>query len=187
MTKLIETKIQDCYIIETKIFGDHRGWFMESYSKKTLIDLGLDYDFVQDNHSYSNKKGVIRGIHLQNYPFAQAKLVRCTRGSILDIAVDLRENSETYKQWVAVELSSENGKQLMIPRGFGHGFVTLTDDVEVQYKADNYYNFESDRSIRFDDSEFNINWGVENPILSDKDMNAPFYREADINFKEEQL
>ena len=183
--KKIDTKLKDCYILEPKIFGDHRGWFTESYSKQTLESLGLDYDFVQDNHSFSKQKGVIRGIHLQNAPYAQAKLVRCTRGKILDVAVDLRKESPTYKEWVAVELSDENHLQLMIPRGFGHGFVTLSDDVEVQYKADNYYNYESDRSIKYNDPIFNINWGISNPILSEKDANALNYLESDINFEEE--
>lgn len=183
--KKIDTKLKDCYILEPRIFGDHRGWFAESYSKQTLESLGIDYDFVQDNHSFSKQKGVIRGIHLQNAPYAQAKLVRCTSGKILDVAVDLRKESPTYKEWVAVELSDENHLQLMIPRGFGHGFVTLSDDVEVQYKADNYYNFESDRSIKYNDPIFNINWGISNPILSEKDANALNYLESDINFEEE--
>ncbi|AMC94017.1 dTDP-4-dehydrorhamnose 3,5-epimerase [Erysipelothrix larvae] len=177
-----ETKLEGCVILEPKVFGDHRGWFMESYSKNTVESLGLNYDFVQDNHSYSKMKGVLRGIHLQNAPYAQAKLVRCTRGAILDVAVDLREDSKTYKQWISVELSAENQKQLMIPRGFGHAFVTLSDDVEVQYKADNFYDYPSDRSIRYDDPELNIDWGIDNPVLSDKDKAAPFLNDADIKF-----
>lgn len=180
--ELIKTKLEGCLILQPKNFGDHRGWFMESYSKKTLEELGLNFDFVQDNHSFSKEKGVLRGIHLQNAPYDQAKLVRCTRGSILDIAVDLRKNSKTYKQWVSVELSEENRKQLLIPRGFGHGFVTLTDNVEVQYKADNYYDYSSDRSIKYNDPELNIDWGISNPILSDKDLNAKDLDQTDVNF-----
>ncbi len=185
--KVSETKLKGCFILEPQVFGDHRGWFMETYSKKTMESFGLDYEFVQDNHSFSNQKGVVRGVHLQNAPYAQAKLVRCTKGTILDVAVDLRKDSKTYKQWISVELSAENKKQLMIPRGFGHGFVTLSDDVEVQYKADNYYNQPSDRSIRYNDPEFGIDWGVVAPVLSDKDLNAPLLRDADINFEEEDV
>lgn len=177
-----KTKLDGCIVLQPKSFGDQRGWFMESYSKRTLEDLGLFYDFVQDNHSFSKEKGVLRGIHLQNAPFAQAKLVRCTRGRILDVAVDLRPESETYKQWISVELSEENKKQLMIPRGFGHGFVTLTENVEVQYKADNYYDYYSDRSIKFDDPELGVEWGIINPILSEKDANAKVLSETDVNF-----
>lgn len=180
--KKFDTKIEGCVILEPKTFGDQRGWFMESYSKKTLEELGLYYDFVQDNQSFSKEKGILRGIHLQNAPYAQAKLVRCTRGSILDVAVDLRKNSKTYKQWVSVVLSAENKKQLLIPRGFGHGFVTLTDNVEVQYKTDNYYDFSSDRSIKYNDPELNIDWGISDPILSEKDSNAKNLDQVDIIF-----
>lgn len=182
---IYETKLKGCFILEPRVFGDHRGWFMESYSRKTMESLGLDYDFVQDNHSYSKEKGVIRGIHFQNAPYAQAKLVRCTKGRIYDVAVDLRKDSATFKQWVGVELSEENKKQLLIPRGFGHGFVTLTEDAQVQYKADNYYDFPSDRSIRFDDESLAINWNVSHPILSEKDANAPKLEESDFSFEEE--
>lgn len=182
--KLIETKLEGCVILEPKIFGDHRGWFAESYSQRTLEGLGLLYDFVQDNHSYSKQKGVLRGIHFQNAPYAQTKLVRCTRGKIYDVAVDLREASPTYKQWIGVELSAENQRQLLIPRGFGHAFVTLSDDVEVQYKADNYYNLESDRSVRYDDPHIGIDWQIAEPILSEKDAKAPYLEEADVCFEE---
>ncbi|QIK70033.1 dTDP-4-dehydrorhamnose 3,5-epimerase [Erysipelothrix sp. HDW6C] len=168
----IETPLKDCYVIEPNVIGDSRGWFMESYSKKKFEELDLDYDFIQDNHSFSSQVGILRGIHCQVAPYAQAKLVRCTRGKILDVAVDLRTESPTYKQWFAVELTPENAKQLLVPRGFGHGFVTLSDDCEVQYKTDNFYNFESDRSIQFDDPEIGVMWGIENPMLSEKDSKA---------------
>ena len=151
--KLIKTKIDGVLIVEPKVFGDHRGWFMETYSKKVFEELGILIDFVQDNHSFSAQKGTLRGLHFQKEPKAQSKLVRCTKGSILDVAVDIRKGSPTYKDWVAIELSEENKKQLFIPKGFAHGFLTLTDDVEVQYKVDEYYSLENDCSIRYNDPE----------------------------------
>lgn len=174
--------MDDVLIIEPKLFGDHRGWFTETYSRKTLEELGLKVDFVQDNHSFSASKGTLRGLHFQLDPKAQTKLVRCTSGRILDVAVDLRKGSPTYKEWVAVELSSDNKRQLLIPKGFAHGFLALTGNVEVQYKVDEYYAPELDRSVRFDDPEIGIHWGIENPILSDKDRNAPLLRDSDVNF-----
>lgn len=181
--KIINMDIEGVYIIEPKVFGDHRGWFMETYSKETLVKQGVNVEFVQDNHSFSAKKGTIRGLHFQINPKAQAKLVRCTRGKILDVAVDIRVGSPTYKEWAAVELSEENKKQFFIPKGFAHGFVTLTDDVEVQYKVDEYYSPENDRSIRYDDPDIGVNWGIDNPILSEKDIKAPFLKDSDHNFK----
>ncbi len=177
---LTKTKLEGVYIVEPKVFGDERGWFMESYSK--IKTPQIECEFVQDNHSYSAQKGVLRGIHFQNGEHAQAKLVRCTRGAVLDVAVDLRKGSPTYKQWVAVELSAENKKQLFIPRGFGHAFLTLTEDVEFLYKADNYYNYESDRSLRWNDPEINIDWGNITPQLSKKDEEAPFLKDSDCSF-----
>lgn len=179
---IIKTSIQDLYIIQPQVFGDSRGWFTESWSKKAFEEAGLYYDFVQDNHSFSANKGVLRGLHYQKGEAAQAKLVRCTRGAVLDVVVDMRKGSPTYMKWEAVELSCQNHRQLLIPRGFLHGFLTLTDNVEFQYKVDNYYNQEADRSIRWDDPEINIEWGVKDPILSDKDKNAPFLRDSDIDF-----
>lgn len=171
----IKTDVLDVYILEPQVFGDKRGWFMESWSKKKMEEAGLFYDFVQDNHSFSSVKGTIRGLHFQKGEHSQAKLVRCAKGAVIDVAVDIRKGSPTYKKWVAVELSAENKRQLMIPRGFAHGFVTLTDEVEFLYKADNLYNFESEGSIRWDDPEIGIDWGTENPIVSDKDAAAPFF------------
>lgn len=139
-----------------------------------MEEAGLFYNFVQDNHSLSTVKGTLRGIHFQKGDKAQAKLVRCVRGAVLDVAVDLRHESPTYKQWIAVELSAENKKQLMIPRGFGHGFVTLTDEVEFLYKADNYYAPEADGGIRWNDPEIGVEWGIDNPILSVKDEKIRF-------------
>ncbi|MCL2839396.1 MAG: dTDP-4-dehydrorhamnose 3,5-epimerase [Defluviitaleaceae bacterium] len=179
---VIKTDLPDVFILEPQVFGDNRGWFMETWSIPKMQSIGLHYDFVQDNHSFSSQKGVLRGIHFQNGSAAQAKLVRCTKGAVLDVAVDLRKNSPTYKRWIAVELSAENKRQLLIPRGFGHGFVTLTDDVEFLYKADNPYNATEDRSIRWNDPELNINWGITSPTISEKDANAPLLKDSDCNF-----
>lgn len=178
--KIINTELDGVFIIEPQIFGDERGWFYESYSKIKTPEI--DCEFVQDNHSYSAQKGVLRGIHFQNGEYAQAKLVRCVAGAVLDIAVDLRKNSPTYKKCISVELSAENKKQLFIPRGLGHGFLTLTKDVEFVYKADNYYNYESDRSIRWNDPDLAIDWGITNPILSQKDADAVLLKDSDCTF-----
>jgi dTDP-4-dehydrorhamnose 3,5-epimerase len=179
---VIETKLPGVVIVEPQVFGDHRGWFMESWSQKTMADNGLNVNFVQDNQSYTARKGTLRGIHFQQYPMAQTKLVRVTRGAVMDVAVDLRKDSPTYRQWVAVELSAENRKQLLIPQGFGHAFLTLTDDVEFVYKCDNFYSKEHDRNIRFDDPELGVEWGIADPILSEKDAAAPFLKDSDCNF-----
>ena len=180
--KFTKTELEGVYIVDPAVFGDHRGFFMESYSKRVFEEAGLYYDFVQDNHSSSTVKGTLRGIHFQRGDKAQAKLVRCARGAVLDVAVDLRPNSPTYKKWVAVELSEENKRQLMSPRGFGHGFVTLTDHVEFLYKADNYYAPEVEGSILWNDPELGVNWGVEDPILSQKDANAPLLKDVVTGF-----
>lgn len=180
---ILKTDIEGVIIIEPKVFGDHRGWFTETYSKEKFRELGLDIEFIQDNHSFSAKKGTLRGLHFQRNPKAQTKLVRCTKGKMLDVAVDIRKGSPTFRKWVAVELSEENKKQLLIPKGFAHGFLTLTENVEVQYKVDEYYSPDSDRSIRFDDPEIGVVWGVETPILSEKDLIAPLLKDSDINFK----
>ena len=179
---IIKTKIDGVYVLIPRVFGDYRGFFMESWSKKTMDEAGLFYDFVQDNHSLSTVKGTLRGIHFQKGDKSQAKLVRVVTGAALDVAVDLRHDSPTYKQWVGVELSAENKKQLLIPRGFGHGFVTLTDHVEFLYKADNYYAPEADGGIRWNDPEIGVEWGVADPILSEKDKKNPFLKDAGILF-----
>lgn len=182
--KIIETALKDVYLIEPRVFGDTRGWFMETFSNRIFRKAtGSICEFVQDNHSFSSQKGTLRGLHYQLNPMCQAKLVRCTRGRILDVAVDLRKGSPMYKKWVSVELSAENKRQLFIPRGFAHGFVTLTENVEVQYKADNYYAPEYDGNIRYDDPEIGIDWQTENFILSEKDQNAPMLKErTELNF-----
>lgn len=176
------TSLEGVYIITPQVFGDHRGWFTETYNAEKFSELGIDTVFVQDNHSYSAQKGTLRGLHFQNSPMAQTKLLRCIRGKILDVAVDLRKGSPSYKKWVAVELSEENKKMIYIPKGFAHGFLTLTEDVEVQYKVDNVYSREHDRSVRFNDPEISVEWGIDNPILSDKDINAPLLKDSDVNF-----
>ena len=181
-----ETKLKGVFLIEPQVFGDARGWFMETWSKAKLEAAGLNLDFVQDNQSYSATKGTLRGLHYQLNPMAQAKLVRCTRGELLDVAVDIRKNSPQYAQWVAVTLSAENKKQLLIPRGFAHGFLTLTDDVEIQYKADQLYAPQFEGNIRWDDPQIKIDWPFEPTILADKDKNAPTLAERiernELNF-----
>ena len=179
----IDTALPGVCIIEPKVFGDARGYFMETYNREAFAALGIDTVFVQDNQSYSSQKGILRGIHFQNAPCAQAKLVRVTRGAVLDVAVDLRRGSPTYRQWVTVELSAANKRMLYIPRGFGHGFVTLTDDVEFCYKVDNLYHRESDRGIRYNDPAIGVEWGpVREELLSAKDTSSQLLADSDCNF-----
>ena len=179
--KFTKTEIPEVVIIEPKVFGDDRGYFMESY-KKTLFDENIGkINFIQDNESKS-KRGVLRGLHYQLPPFAQSKLVRVIKGKVLDVAVDIRKGSHTFGKYVAVELSEENKRQLFIPRGFAHGFLVLSDEAIFTYKVDNYYAPEYDRGIRFDDPDININWNFlkEEILVSDKDKNAPFLKDAEI-------
>ena len=183
---ITETKLKGVFLIEPQVFGDNRGWFMESWSKAKFEAAGLHFDFLQDNQSYSATKGTLRGLHYQLDPMSQAKLVRCTRGSIFDVAVDVRKNSPQYAKWVGVILSAENKKQLLIPRGFAHGFLTLTDDVEIQYKADQFYSPQFEGNIRWNDPQIGIEWPFEPGILADKDKNAPTLAERiernELNF-----
>ena len=178
--KFIETKIPEVKIIEPDVFGDHRGYFFETWSEPKYAEL--NFVPVQDNESFTAKKGTLRGLHFQQDPKAQSKIVRVVRGAVMDVAVDLRKGSPTYLQWVAVELSEENKRQFYIPRGFAHGFLTLTDDVIFCYKVDNLYNKECDRSIRFDDPDIGVDWGITDPVLSDKDLSAPWFKDSDCNF-----
>lgn len=180
--KIESTNFDGVFVIEPQVFGDSRGWFMESFSETKFETIIKDIKFVQDNHSFSAEKGTLRGLHYQRSPKAQTKLIRCTQGRIYDVVVDLRKNSETYKKWMGIELSAENKKQLLIPKGFAHGFITLTENVEIQYKVDEFYSKENDRSIRFDDPDIGIEWGATNPILSEKDRDAPLFIESDHNF-----
>lgn len=175
-----ETSIADVYIIEPEIFGDKRGYFMETYSKKEFYDIGLDYDFIQDNQSKS-KKGVLRGLHFQKEN-TQAKLVRCIKGKVFDVAVDLRPNSNTYGKWEGVILSEENKKMLIIPRGFAHGFLVLSDEAEFTYKCDNIYNHVAEGGLAWDDIDVAINWPMQNLtkkdlIISKKDTKWPSLKE----------
>lgn len=184
--KVIETEIPGVLIIETDVFGDHRGYFTETYSKPKYEALGINVDFVQDNMSFSAQKGTLRGLHWQNPPYAQSKLVSCTKGKVIDVAVDIRKGSPTYGKWVSVELSAENHRQFFIPQGFAHGFLTLTDDVEFRYKVDNVYNKESEGGMRYDDPTVNVDWGklldgIE-PVLSEKDMTGPTLEESNNQF-----
>ena len=174
----IETGIEGLFVIEPKVFSDHRGWFMESWSKRKFEEIGIECEFVQDKHSFSKKKGTLRGLHFQKGGFSQAKLVRALRGTVYDVAVDLRKDSPTFLQWFGVELSEQNKKELFIPRGFAHGFLTLTDDVEFAYKADNYYNRESEGSILYSDEKIGVDWKlseheIKEVLVSDKDELAP--------------
>ncbi len=179
---LNKTDVEGVFEIEPQIFGDNRGWFYESYSKEKFEKLGITAEFIQDNRSFSAQKGTLRGLHCQTNPKAQAKLITCLKGAILDVAVDIRKGSPTYMKWIAVELTEENKKMLFIPKGCLHGFVTLTDNVEVTYKVDEVYSPENDRSVRFDDPVFGVEWGCEKPVLSEKDKNAPLYCNSDVDF-----
>jgi dTDP-4-dehydrorhamnose 3,5-epimerase len=175
-----DTAIPAVKIVTPKKFGDHRGFFSEVYSAKAWREAGLDYQFVQDNHSYSAEAGVIRGLHFQTEPFGQTKLVRVARGRVRDVAVDLRRGSPTFGRHVAVELSAANWRQLLVPVGFAHGFCALEPDCEVLYKVTNVYSPAHDKGLAFDDPALGIDWGVDfsRAVLSDKDRKHP--RLADL-------
>ncbi|MBQ3325647.1 dTDP-4-dehydrorhamnose 3,5-epimerase [Candidatus Saccharibacteria bacterium] len=181
-----KTKIEGVYIITPKVFGDERGYFMETYSEKDFKEAGLDYRFVQDNQS-SSKKGVLRGLHFQKI-HPQAKLVRVLKGEVFDVAVDLREGSSTYGQWVGAKLSGENKQQLMIPRGFAHGFLVLSDMAEFAYKCDDFYHPEEEGGLMYNDAEIGIEWPEIDVdyTLSEKDQKHPTLNESGITFKEEK-
>ena len=182
--KFIKTEIPDVYIIEPLVFGDNRGYFLESFNLEKFEENIYPIKFVQDNESKSSR-GVLRGLHFQKPPFEQAKLVRCIEGRVLDVAVDIRKESPTYGKHLAVELSGENKRQLFIPRGFAHGFSVLSESAIFAYKVDNTYAPESDSGIRFDDKELNIDWGlsVEEIQLSVKDKNLILFKDLDSPFK----
>ncbi len=171
--KVIDTKLDGVKIIEPKVFGDRRGYFMESYNKERFSECGLDYTFIQDNQSLSKEIGVLRGLHYQDPPYAQTKLVRVTSGGVVDIAVDLRSDSSTYGEWFSVILTEENHRQLLIPKGFAHGFCTLVANTQVSYKVDEIYSPEHDRGVKWDDPDLSIEWPTLTPILSTKDLNLP--------------
>jgi dTDP-4-dehydrorhamnose 3,5-epimerase len=180
--EFIETSLKDAYIINPKVFQDERGFFLEFYSEKTFKENGIGAKFVQDNHSLSVKKGVLRGLHFQLPPNEQSKLLRVTRGKILDVIVDIRKNSPTFGKWESFELSAENFKMIFIPRGFAHGFVTLEENTEVIYKVDSFYASESDSGIIWNDPDLAIDWPIENPILSEKDAKLQKFKDFDSPF-----
>ena len=171
--------VPDVILVEPKVFGDERGFFLESYKKTDFVSAGIDVEFVQDNHSLS-QKGVVRGLHYQLPPKAQGKLVRVIKGAILDVAVDIRKDSPTFKQWIAEELSEDNNKMLYIPSGFAHGFLTLTDEVHLLYKCTDEYSADHDAGIRWNDPELNISWGISDPIVSEKDKKLPLFKDAKV-------
>jgi dTDP-4-dehydrorhamnose 3,5-epimerase len=183
-----ETALPGVLILTPQRFGDHRGFFSESWNRQRMAEHGLNIDFVQDNHSLSSAVGTLRGLHFQTPPHAQAKLVRCGRGALWDVAVDIRRGSPTYGRYVGVDLSAENGRQLLIPAGFAHGFVTRQPDTEIIYKCSDYYAPNCDRALRYDDPQVGIDWGLTGaPILSDKDAAAPLLADLDSPFTWEAL
>ena len=182
-----KTALPEVLVITPPRFKDDRGFFAETWNHRTMEAAGLQYDFVQDNHSLSHEVGTVRGLHFQSPPHAQAKLVRCGRGRLFDVAVDIRRGSPTFGKWVGEELSFENGKQLLIPAGFLHGFVTREPDTEVIYKCSDYYAPECDGAVRFDDRHIGIDWGlnVAEAVLSEKDSAAPYLEDFDTPFSYE--
>ncbi|MDD3593084.1 MAG: dTDP-4-dehydrorhamnose 3,5-epimerase [Candidatus Gastranaerophilales bacterium] len=181
--EFVNTELEGVILIKPKVFGDERGFFLESYKKSDFQKAGINAEFNQDNHSKSTK-GVLRGLHFQENPYAQAKLVRCIRGNVFDVAVDIRKGSADYLKWVGFELSEENKSMLFIPEGFAHGFLVLSDEAELAYKASNEFNLESDGGIRWDDPDINITWGIDfDPVVSQKDAALPFAKDSIHNFK----
>lgn len=183
MFKVSETFLSGVKIIEPDVFGDNRGFFMESYNDKRLKEQGIDIHTIQDNQSLSTEPGVIRGLHYQLNPKSQAKLLRVLTGAIFDVAVDIRKGSPTFGRWGGFILSAYNHRQLLIPKGFAHGFCTLTPDVNVLYKVDEYYAPDQERGIIWNDPDLGIDWPVSAPILSEKDRYHPLLKDAEINFE----
>jgi len=181
--KIEETFIKDLVIVEPIVFGDERGFFFESYSKTKFKDLGIDIDFVQDNQSFS-KKGTLRGLHYQNPPFSQTKLVRVLEGQIIDVAVDLRKDSPTYGKSFSILLSAENKKQLLVPQGFAHGFSVVSETASVMYKCDQFYKKDYEGGIKYNDPSLNIDWGMnlDEAIVSEKDQILPFFENCNSLF-----
>lgn len=180
--KIEALAIPDVKLLTPKVFGDARGWFSETWNRKTLSEAGIDADFVQDNQAFSAAQGTLRGLHFQLAPYAQDKLVRCTRGAILDVAVDIRKGSPTFGRHVSAELSADNRTQIWVPKGFAHGYVTLTPDAEVAYKVTALYAPSHDRGVLWNDPALGIDWrlGSVQPTLSDKDLKLPRLADADI-------
>lgn len=182
--KVIPTKLQDVKLIETEVFGDHRGFFTETFTRNKFEEAGINFDFNQDNQSLSTQPGVLRGMHYQLAPYTQTKLVRVVTGAVYDVLVDMRKGSPTYGKWEGYFLSEYNHRQLLVPRGFAHGFMTLTPNVNFAYKVDGYYEPKADRGIAFDDPEIGIEWpmSTERLVMSDKDKIHPKLAEAENNF-----
>lgn len=177
------TKLPEVLVLTPRRFGDARGWFSETWNAARMAEAGLDLTWVQDNHSFSAARGTLRGLHYQSPPKAQDKLMRCSRGAILDVAVDFRAGSPTFAHWVGVTLSAENGRQLLVPKGFLHGFVTLSDETEVQYKCTDFYSPAHDGVVRWNDPRIGIDWGTTGPILSDRDAKAPLLAKVASPFR----
>ncbi len=178
------TTLPGLLIVRPKRHGDGRGWFTESWNRQVWDQEGLSFDWCQDNHSFSATVGTLRGLHYQAPPMAQTKLVRCTAGRAMDVAVDVRRGSPTFGKWYAVEMSRENGVQLLVPRGFLHGFATLEPDTEIQYKVDNPYSREHDGAVKFDDADIGVDWGVDTAtaVISEKDAGAQRFHDFDTPF-----
>lgn len=182
--KVEKTALAGVVLITPPRFGDHRGFFSESYSRAKLLQAGIGVEFVQDNHSLSRERGTVRGLHFQAPPHAQDKLVRCGRGALFDVAVDIRKGSPTWGQWVGYELSFENGRQLLVPAGFAHGFMTLEPDTEIIYKCSDYYAPETEGTLLWSDPDIGIGWPLDaiTPVISDKDAAAPGMADFDSPF-----
>ena len=180
--EILETTLKDAYLIKPQVFQDERGFFMETYSEQKFREAGIEADFVQDNHSMSVTKGVLRGLHFQLGEAVQAKLVRVTRGAAYDVIVDLRKDSPTFGKWEAFELTAQNFWILYVPRGFAHGFCTLEDYTEFQYKCDNFYAPDQESGIIWNDPDLKIYWPIEKPILSDKDKKLSLFKDINSPF-----
>ena len=180
--KVVPLKLEGAKLLEPMVHGDHRGFFMESYNDQIMKDNGINYEFIQDNQSLSVETGVLRGLHYQLNPKAQTKLIRVVSGAIYDVIVDIRKSSPTFGQWVGVILSEDNKRQLLVPKGFAHGFCTLVPNTQVLYKVDEYYSPEHDRGILWNDPALAIDWPTSQPVLSGKDQSHPVLADADINF-----
>ncbi|MEK4116148.1 dTDP-4-dehydrorhamnose 3,5-epimerase [Paenibacillus sp. FSL W8-0919] len=176
-------KLNGVIVLEPKSFGDHRGFFMESFNERLFKEHGIHFNFIQDNQSLSSEPGVLRGLHYQLNPKAQTKLIRVLTGAIYDVVVDIRRSSPTFGQWVGVILSEYNKRQLLVPKGFAHGFCTLVPNTQVLYKVDEYYSPEHDHGILWNDPALGIDWPTSNPILSDKDQYHPVLKDAEMNFE----
>ncbi|WHX48659.1 dTDP-4-dehydrorhamnose 3,5-epimerase [Paenibacillus woosongensis] len=180
--KLTPLRLEGASLLEPVVHGDHRGFFMESYNEQVMKQLGVNHHFIQDNQSLSAEPGVLRGLHYQLNPKAQTKLIRVLTGAIYDVILDIRRSSPTFGQWIGVILSEHNKRQLLVPKGFAHGFCTLVPNTQVLYKVDEYYSPEHDRGILWNDPALNIDWPVSEPLLSDKDRNHPTFADAEMNF-----